>query len=210
MLAHASSSSPVQGYPKHQWRGDWRKIERKKDIEEREKERERQGIEPTAAEPGQPDCPGVSRSDHSAGSKESASWRAVVLELRSDWHGRDWGLWRGRKKGTKQAEEGARTNPPAQDKEENGSWTNARTDTVDWGLEDFERMADWEVRLIQPPFFFLSCAGSSWLPLPLVSFPSFPSSQPPIDHVSPSIALKLVTRTKLILLTRPSSSGLSD
>ena len=42
------------------------------DVGEREKERER-GIEPTAAAPSQPDCPGVSRSDHSAGSKESAS-----------------------------------------------------------------------------------------------------------------------------------------
>ena len=43
-----------------------------KDVEEREKERER-GSNPTAAAPSQPDCPGVSRSDHSAGSKESAS-----------------------------------------------------------------------------------------------------------------------------------------
>ena len=41
------------------------------DVEERE--RARAGIEPTAAAPSQPDCPGVSRSDHSAGSKESAS-----------------------------------------------------------------------------------------------------------------------------------------
>ena len=55
------------------------------DVEEREKERER-GSNLRAAAPSQPDCPGVSRSDHSAGSKESASWRA--LELRSDWHGR--------------------------------------------------------------------------------------------------------------------------
>ena len=47
------------------------------------RERAGAGIEPTAAAPSQPDCPGVSRSDHSAGSKESASWRA--LELRSDW-----------------------------------------------------------------------------------------------------------------------------
>ena len=64
-------------------------------------------IEPTAAAPGQPDCPRVSRSDHSAGSKESAPWRA--LGIRSDWHGR-WGLGGGRKKGKKQVEEAARTN----------------------------------------------------------------------------------------------------
>ena len=48
----------------------------------KEKERERVGIGPTAAVPSQPDCPGVSRSDNSASSIESASWRA--LELCSD------------------------------------------------------------------------------------------------------------------------------
>ena len=52
----------------------------------RERARERAGIESTAAAPSQPDCPGVSRPDYSAGSKESALWRA--LEQRSDWHGR--------------------------------------------------------------------------------------------------------------------------
>ena len=62
----------------------WRK--RRKCRRWRKRERARAGIEPTAAAPSQPDCPGVSRSDHSAGSKESASWRA--LRLRSDWQGR--------------------------------------------------------------------------------------------------------------------------
>ena len=56
----------------------------------------------------QPDCPGVSRSDHSAGSKESGSWRA--LGLRSDWHGR-LGLGGGReRRERKQMEEAARMN----------------------------------------------------------------------------------------------------
>ena len=36
------------------------------DVEGREKELARAGIEPTAAAPSQPDCPGVSHSDHSA------------------------------------------------------------------------------------------------------------------------------------------------
>ena len=45
----------------------------------RKRERARAGIEPTAAAPCQPDCPDVSHSDHSAGSKESASWRALVV-----------------------------------------------------------------------------------------------------------------------------------
>ena len=79
----------------------------KKERRWRKREKARAGIEPTAAAPSQPDCPGVSRSDHSAGSKESASWRA--LGLRSDWHGQ-LGLGGGRKKGKKQAEEAARTN----------------------------------------------------------------------------------------------------
>ena len=73
----------------------------------RKRERARAGIEPTAAAPSQPDCPGVSRSDHSAGSKESASWRA--LRLRSDWYGR-LGVGRREKEGKETAEEAARTN----------------------------------------------------------------------------------------------------
>ena len=83
----------------------WRK--KRKYRRWRKRERARAGIEPTAAAPSQPDCPGVSRSDHSAGSKELASWRA--LELHSDRHGL-MGLGGGRKKGKEQAEEAARTN----------------------------------------------------------------------------------------------------
>ena len=45
--------------------GGWEEGERR--------ERARVGIEPTAAAPSQPDCPGVSHSDHSTGSKETAS-----------------------------------------------------------------------------------------------------------------------------------------
>ena len=45
----------------------WRK--RRKYRHWRKRERARAGIEPTAAAPSHPDCPGVSRSDHSAGSK---------------------------------------------------------------------------------------------------------------------------------------------
>ena len=95
--------------------GKWKKARSKQSTfypkqgkgkdEEREIERERGSN--LRRRLGQPDCPGVSRSDHSAGSKESASWRA--LGLRSDWHGR-LGLGGGRKKGKKQAEEAARTN----------------------------------------------------------------------------------------------------
>ena len=51
-------------------------------------ERARAGIEHATAAPSQPDCPGVSRSDHSAGSKESASWRALGDQVHLDWHGR--------------------------------------------------------------------------------------------------------------------------
>ena len=87
----------------------------------RNRERARARIEPTAAAPSQPDCPGVSRSDHSAGSKESASWRA--LELRSDWHGR-LGVGRREKEGKETSWRGSQ-DEPAQDKEENGSWTNS-------------------------------------------------------------------------------------
>ena len=41
--------------------------------EEKEKKVTRAGIEPTAAAPSQPTCLDVSRSDHSAASKETAS-----------------------------------------------------------------------------------------------------------------------------------------
>ena len=84
-------------------------------------ERARAGIEPMAAAPSQPDCPGVSCSDHSAGSKESASWRA--LGLHSDWHGR-LGGWKREKEGKETSRRGSQ-DEPAQDKEENGSWTNS-------------------------------------------------------------------------------------
>ena len=40
--------------------------------------RVRAGIEPTAAAPSQPGHPGVSRSDDSIGSKESALWQALI------------------------------------------------------------------------------------------------------------------------------------
>ena len=73
--------------------------------------------------PSQPDCPCVSRSDHSAGSKESASWRALNLELRSDWHGR-LGVGRREKEGKETSGRGSQ-DEPGQDKEENGSWTNS-------------------------------------------------------------------------------------
>ena len=79
----------------------------------RKRERAGAGIEPTAAAPSQPDCPGVSRSDHSAGSKESASWRA--LELRSDWHGR-LGVGKREKEGKETSRRGSQ-DKPAQDKE---------------------------------------------------------------------------------------------
>ena len=41
--------------------------EREENIDIEERERARAGIEPTAAASSQPDCPGISRSDHSAG-----------------------------------------------------------------------------------------------------------------------------------------------
>ena len=47
--------------------------------EEKEKKVTRAGIEPTAAAPSQPTRLDVSRSDHSAASKETASWRALKL-----------------------------------------------------------------------------------------------------------------------------------
>ena len=74
----------------------------------RKRERARAGIEPTAAAPSRPDGPGVSRSDHSAGSKESASWRA--LELRSDWHGQ-LGNWRREKEGKETSGRGSQDEP---------------------------------------------------------------------------------------------------
>ena len=72
-----------------------------------------EGIEPTAAAPSQPDCPGVSRSDHSVGSKESALWRA--LGLRSDWHGR-LGVGKREKEGKEASGRGSQ-DEPAQDEE---------------------------------------------------------------------------------------------
>ena len=55
----------------------------------RKRERARAGIEPTAAAPSQPDCPGVSRSDHSAGSKESSRswffWTGRVVWATNTW-----------------------------------------------------------------------------------------------------------------------------
>ena len=87
----------------------------------RKRERARAGIEPTAATPTQPDCPRVSRLDHSAGSKDSASWR--VLELRSDWNGR-LGVGKKEKEGKETSRRGSQ-DEPAQDKEENGSWMNS-------------------------------------------------------------------------------------
>ena len=50
---------------------------RRRRREEKEKKVTRAGIEPTAAAPSQPTRPDVSRSDHSAASKETASWRAL-------------------------------------------------------------------------------------------------------------------------------------
>ena len=52
------------------------------------------------------------------------------------------------------------------------------------------------------PFSSLSCASFSWLPVLLVSIPSFSLLPTPIDRVSPKVALKLVL--KPILLNRPS------
>ena len=49
----------------------WRR--RRKYRRWKKRERARAGIEPTAAAPSQPDCPGVSRPDHSTGSKEFES-----------------------------------------------------------------------------------------------------------------------------------------
>ena len=46
---------------------------RRRRREEKEKKVTRAGIEPTAAAPSQPTRPDVSRSDHSAASKETAS-----------------------------------------------------------------------------------------------------------------------------------------
>ena len=138
----------------------WRK--RRKYRRWRKRERARAGIEPTAAAPSQPDCPGVSRSDHSAGSKESASWRA--LEPRSVWH-----------------------------------------------LFGFSSLPSTSEFISSRCLF--SC-HSPPCPAPVRPGCLFclflsllsPSSQPPIDRVSPNVVLKLVT--KPILLNR--LSGLSD
>ena len=126
----------------------------------RKRERAREGIEPTAAAPSQPDGPGVSRSDHSAGSKESASWRAFSLSS---------------------------------------------------STSIFSSLSSMSI------FISSRCSFSCHSPLCLAPvrpgclFRLFlsllsPSSQPPIDRVSPNVALKLVT--KPILLNR--LSGLSD
>ena len=98
------------------------------DVQERGKERER-GIKPAAAVPSQPDCPGVGRSDHSVGSKELASWRA--LELRSDWHGR-LGAGGERKKVRKEAAEAARTDRRRTKKRMAVDWTARRDKYRRW------------------------------------------------------------------------------
>ena len=122
----------------------------------RKRERARGGIEPTSAAPSQPDCPGVSRSDHSASSKESASWRA--LGLRSDWHGR---LGVGRRE-----EEGKETSVK-------GSQDEPAQDNVYIFFSFFNVYIYLFALFVQLPFSFLSCAGSSWLPFTFVSFNSF-------------------------------------
>ena len=78
-------------------------------------ERARVGIKPTAAAPSQPDCPGVSHSDHSASSKESASWRALGLLS-------DLGVGRREKEGKETSGRGSQ-DELVQDKEENSSAT---------------------------------------------------------------------------------------
>ena len=57
----------------------WRWKNRKR----REKKVEKAGFDPAAAAPCQPDRLDGSRSDHSAGSKESASWRALTFWARN-------------------------------------------------------------------------------------------------------------------------------
>ena len=97
-----------------------------------------------AAVPSQPDCSGVSRSDHSASSKKSALWWAVGL--RSDWHSR-----------------------------------------LGFGKREHFYFSLRAVRSAAVLFFvlhrFILAASSAYFFSLL-----FPSSQPPIDRVSPNAA----------------------
>ena len=81
---------------------------RRRRREEKEKKVARAGIEPTAAAPSQPTRLDVSRSDHSAASKETASWRALRQRFGLT---RSMGLVRGRKKGKKRERESIQDDP---------------------------------------------------------------------------------------------------
>ena len=74
---------------------------------------------------------------------------------------------------------GSQDQPP-RDKEEYGSRTNS---TKRWKNSSLSSTYIYLfARFVQLPFFSLSCAWSSWLPLQLVSFPSFsllPTPNPP-------------------------------
>ena len=142
-----------------------------------------------AAAPSQPDCPGVSRSDHSAGSKESASWRA--LELRSDWHGR-LGVGRRQKEGKETSGRGSQ-DEPAQDKEElfcsfSLSSTSKFSSLSSTSILISSRCLFSCLSLLCPAPVRPGCLFRLFLSL------LSPSSQPPIDRVSPNVVLKLVTR----------------
>ena len=146
------------------------------------RERARVGIEPTTAAPSQPDYPGVSRSDHSAGTKDRLR-DELLSYVRTDMYTVDWGLGGGRKRGEKQAEEAARTNR-RRTKKRMAAERTARRDKSSPSSTSIlisSRCSFGCHSLLCPapvPAVCLFCLFLS----PLSPFP-----QPPIDRVSPNV-----------------------
>ena len=143
----------------------------------------REGIEPTTAAPSQPDCSGVSRSDHSAGSMESASNRRRTKKRVAAERTARRGTYRRRKRrhfcslfeNEKERERGSnlrRQRLAIPTAHVLVALTNSAKKVNKKFLLFLQRLY-LSLHAFQLPFSSLSCAGSSWLPLPLVSFPSF-------------------------------------
>ena len=99
----------------------------------------------------------------------------------------DWGLGGGRKKGKKQAEEAARTNR-RRTKRRMAAERTARRDKYRRWRKRTSRCSFSCHSLLRPVPVRPGCLFRLFLSL------LSPSSQPPIDRVSPNVALKLVTK----------------
>ena len=110
----------------------WKKRKR------REKKVEKAGTK--AAAPSQPDCLDSSRSDHSAGSKESASWQMLRQRFELT---RSMGFGRGRKKGKLRARESSQDEPALEKRERERQLKNAKREVISRAEEECRR---WKKR----------------------------------------------------------------